>query len=463
MVTASSLRQHISNSLEGLNFGEVPLLRGLLRAFGKEPIVALTFALLCRRTVRHVAGVRDYSNSAPHFKAVLILLAFSRLLSPRWRALVSAAGTHLLCSDMAENLTRKLRSKTSDQYFDTITHYSPLLVFTACSFVIIAAWFYYPEYLAPSYRSWITKASGMEHFILNYLRGLFHGNLTYRSVFPELLEFAKRYHLDPAAASTDLSSTQMVPPIFIHPWTGNKDLIFMRWSILNSLRMGMMMYTPLYAVASLIRCLGRPPSARGKTIAITAAGTERPRLSFQARLRQNILGILRHLWSALVRTLQSTPYILRQAARSASFLAAFVGLIFSVVLPIRHLRGADTPMGPILASMVCGLTVLIEPWSRQRQLALYVVPHALAVLGKAAADHYQMGDSNHHVISKCMRAARRCGVSLDIAVCAVMWLLYMWPKLVRIGVTQGGKAADDTAEHEAAAPWYIKSMKWMMQ
>ena len=73
--------------------------------------------------------------------------------------------------------------------------------------------------------------------------------------------------------------------------------------------------------------------------------------------------------------------ILLSTGRSASFLATFIGLVWSMVCLTRNTLKTDSVLGPFLGSAACGFSLLIEKKSRRMELALYCVPRALYSAG----------------------------------------------------------------------------------
>jgi hypothetical protein len=68
---------------------------------------------------------------------------------------------------------------------------------------------------------------------------------------------------------------------------------------------------------------------------------------------------------------------LSAAVQSSAFLATFIVSIWAVICLVRNRTRNDSPLGPGLASLVCGLSLLLERPSRRPELALYCAPRAL--------------------------------------------------------------------------------------
>jgi hypothetical protein len=69
---------------------------------------------------------------------------------------------------------------------------------------------------------------------------------------------------------------------------------------------------------------------------------------------------------------------IKSTLRSCTFLASFIAIIWaSICLSRNTLNKFDEPRGIILASFLCGFSILLESKNRQKQLALYCIPKAL--------------------------------------------------------------------------------------
>lgn len=97
----------------------------------------------------------------------------------------------------------------------------------------------------------------------------------------------------------------------------------------------------------------------------------------------------------------SILHILLAAVRSSTFLGTYIGIIWYSICFVRTRLGyqvlganqkiLDNTLGPLLGSMLCGLSLLIESKHRRGEMTLYVVPRALFSLTERLLSPHQKG------------------------------------------------------------------------
>ncbi|KAI8972378.1 hypothetical protein BDB01DRAFT_730294 [Pilobolus umbonatus] len=94
-------------------------------------------------------------------------------------------------------------------------------------------------------------------------------------------------------------------------------------------------------------------------------------------------------------------HILGASVRSSAFLGTYIGIIWYCICLVRTRIGhqllgvdqtlLDDTLGPLVGSMFCGLSLLIESKHRRGEMTLYVVPRALFSLTERILSPHQKG------------------------------------------------------------------------
>ncbi|KAI3323744.1 integral membrane protein [Xylariaceae sp. AK1471] len=220
----------------------------------------------------------------------------------------------------------------------------PSIFATSCAF-IMWAWFYSPCALPRSYTKWIGSAAAVDIRLIEALRRFRKGELRYgqeTGQAPLLQSMCSDYQWpsewgDPAIAIP-------FPCEIVHMGCGPSCEYHALSRFYRSFKWSMVTYLPLNLLAR----------------------------------KKNLKGFRRALGSA---------------ARSSSFLAAFITLFYYGVCLARsrlgpHLIGKDTASRQAIDSgicvgcgcFMCGWSILFEAASRRKDMALFVAPRALATL-----------------------------------------------------------------------------------
>ncbi|KAI5283745.1 hypothetical protein KEM52_003241, partial [Ascosphaera acerosa] len=267
--------------------------------------------------------------------------------------------------------------------------------FASASALIMWAWFYSPERLPASYRSWITSAAQVDERLIDALRGRRRGYWAYGRPAPRAAAapssaaaggaFPPR--LDDLAEALGLprawgdpAKTVPFPCEIVHMRHGGASCeLHALWRFATGFRFAFAMYFPLQVLMQLRRAgrfFGRPRSSVPSAATATA-------LSLRLVLR-----------------------MARTAARSSAFLGAFIALFFYAVCLARTRVGprlfpypddgdksknkdAGLVLGPDFwdggacvgaGCALCGWSILLESARKRIELALFVAPRGLAVL-----------------------------------------------------------------------------------
>lgn len=220
-------------------------------------------------------------------------------------------------------------------------------MFSASSFAIMFAWFYYPKRLPNSYRNWITRAASMDSEILHTLKYIRDGEIIYGQAGPHdhlLRKMCVKYNLHPDLGK--FSKTAPIPCLLVHQNRFENCELHALWRFYRGFVFAMSIYLPVNVVLQLLN------HASSKT--------------------------------GMVRAVKNS-------SRSSAFLATFILLNWYSVCLVRTRIGPllfpnatpqqlDDTYGPGLASITCGLSSLIEFPKRRGELALFVAPRALSVI-----------------------------------------------------------------------------------
>ncbi|KAI9259077.1 hypothetical protein BY458DRAFT_440641 [Sporodiniella umbellata] len=109
---------------------------------------------------------------------------------------------------------------------------------------------------------------------------------------------------------------------------------------------------------------------------------------FPVNLMVHLLPLLLFKPSRLAKNpFESMSHVLASTVRSSTFLGSYIGIIWYCVCLVRTRIGhqvlgvnqtrLDNTLGPLLGSMLCGLSLLIENKHRRGEIILYVLPRAL--------------------------------------------------------------------------------------
>ncbi|ETN43428.1 uncharacterized protein HMPREF1541_02587 [Cyphellophora europaea CBS 101466] len=220
-------------------------------------------------------------------------------------------------------------------------------VFATSASIIMWSWFYSPERLPRAYNHWISTAADIDSRLITALRRCREGEFVYgqdSGQAPLLMSLCDELGLPQAWG--DPSKTIPIPCELYHCGRGSSCEIHGLSRFMNSFKFSMELYLPL----QLLTKITRP----GKTAVLAATGA---------------------------------------AARSSSFLAAFVSLFYYSVCLARTRLGPkifspktvtaqmwDSGLCVLAGCMACGWSILIEQPNRRQEIAFFVAPRALATL-----------------------------------------------------------------------------------
>lgn len=218
-------------------------------------------------------------------------------------------------------------------------------IFAASCALIMWAWFYAPSALPRSYDRWISSAAAVDSRLIKALRHCRKGELRYGEETGQasLLESMCADYQWPRQWG-DPATTIPFPCEMVHMGCGPSCEYHALSRFLRSFKWSMATYLPLNLLAR----------------------------------RKNLQGFRRALVSA---------------ARSSSFLAAFITLFYYGVCLARtrlgpHLVGKDVASRQTIdgglcvgcGCFMCGWSIFLEAASRRKDMALFVAPRALATL-----------------------------------------------------------------------------------
>lgn len=221
-------------------------------------------------------------------------------------------------------------------------------LFVALSYLVMYAWFYYPERLPPAYRRWITLAAAMDDEMVEMLRLIKHGTLVYGEDGPKarlLEQYCRRYGQDPARGLT-VANVPLECEV-VHAFHGRSCEAHAAWRFARGFRFALKLYGTLNLAMLVVR--GRRP------------------------------------WgAAVVRAVRLT-------VRSALFLGAFIALcwygvclartrVFPRMFPAVPKHHWDDTAGVASGLLLCGLSCFVETPQRRKELALFVAPRAVGTL-----------------------------------------------------------------------------------
>ncbi|KAJ9660072.1 hypothetical protein H2198_002769 [Neophaeococcomyces mojaviensis] len=222
-------------------------------------------------------------------------------------------------------------------------------VFSTSSAIIMWAWFYAPARLPKAYNRWISKVANIDHRLIEALRLCRRGDIVYghnTGYDAELPSLCKELHLSEELG--DPSVTVPIPCELYHCGTGRSCEVHAITRFLKTFSLAIRLYLPLQ-IFSIFRRF----ELSGKRLA----------------------------------------HLLKDAARSSSFLAAFVGLFYYAVCLARTRLGPrvfsqdlikpqmwDSGLCVLAGCLACGWSILLEKPGRQQEIASFVAPRALATI-----------------------------------------------------------------------------------
>ncbi|KAI3634315.1 hypothetical protein MIR68_007919 [Amoeboaphelidium protococcarum] len=239
-----------------------------------------------------------------------------------------------LLTDMALTMTvRAMDTQFQNEVSSVVS--SSLFILSVTE--IMYSWFYYPESLPPSYRSFISKFAEIDFDLLKLLRAFKEGQVWYgHNKLPSYLQdFYQRTGVTPAKDDCKFFECNHI----VHPGIGCGQNAVMR--LCKGAVKAFSMYGPLYMMPLIISTL-----LMGKKLTMRR----------------------------LLRTLIS-------AARSSLFIGTFIALIWGGICSVRNYVRNEYVFGPLIASFLSGFSIFIEHAHRRHELALYCLPRALYSFG----------------------------------------------------------------------------------
>ncbi|EXJ77229.1 hypothetical protein A1O3_10387 [Capronia epimyces CBS 606.96] len=220
-------------------------------------------------------------------------------------------------------------------------------IFAASAAIIMWSWFYSPERLPRAYNRWISKAADVDGRLIELLRRARQGDFVYgqdTGQAPFLGGMCRDLGLPEEYG--DPTKTIPVPCEVYHCGTSTSCEVHAISRFWRSWKFAMEIYVPLQVLARL--------RSRNSKAALDG---------------------------------------LKSAARSSSFLAAFVALFYYAVCLARTRLGPrlfsyktvtaqmwDSGLCVLAGCLACGWTILLERPSRRQDIAFFVAPRALATI-----------------------------------------------------------------------------------
>lgn len=228
-----------------------------------------------------------------------------------------------------------------------LAEHGSVLVFVAACTQIMFCWFYQPDALPRSYRTWITRMADMDSRLITALQQLRSGRVRYGKASPILRDYCRDHFLDPRRA--DLVHGH-IPCSIVHPACGEGCLHNCLSRAAGGMLASLLLYVPVHAAGAALRT--------GRTLsALSAAGAPPSRLA-----------------AVLLDAVNRIAY---GSVRSSAFLGLFIGLVWYGVCLTRNAFRSDLTLGPLFGSFLCGWTILLEQPRRHADLAMFVLPRAL--------------------------------------------------------------------------------------
>jgi hypothetical protein len=220
-------------------------------------------------------------------------------------------------------------------------------IFATSASIIMWAWFYSPERLPRAYNKWISTAANIDSRLITALRRCREGEFIYgqeTGQAPLLTSLCDELGLPQKWG--DPSKTVPIPCELYHCGSGPSCEVHALSRFLNGFKFSLALYLPLQLLSKI-----RSPTLPAFRSAFTAA------------------------------------------ARSSSFLAAFISLFYYAVCFARTRLGPrlfspktitpqmwDSGLCTLAGCLACGWSILLEKASRRQEIAFFVAPKALSTL-----------------------------------------------------------------------------------
>lgn len=251
---------------------------------------------------------------------------------------------------------RTIRSPSASRTTKALDHFTSSLadplIFAASSSLIMWNWFYNPAALPRAYNKWIASAASVDRRLVVALQRVRDGVLRYgedTGHAPLLQEMCEEYHWPMSWGDPAVSVP--FPCEMVHMGNGPSCELHAVSRFRRAWLWSMRTYLPLQMAVLLLRLR-----------------------SFRTLRRDFVRAFL-------------------SASRSSAFLGSFITLFYYGVCLCRtrlgpHILGTDVKARQKIDSgtcigvgcFLCGWSVLLEPSSRRRELALFVAPRAVATM-----------------------------------------------------------------------------------
>lgn len=221
-------------------------------------------------------------------------------------------------------------------------------VFSTSSAVIMWSWFFAPDRLPKTYNQWISRIAEIDNRLIQALRLCRQGDLVYGSSTTkdaDLPSLCKELNLPQVWGNPTI--TVPIPCELYHCGAGKSCEVHAVRRFWKAFSSAMRLYLPLQFISHV----------------------RRPTFDYR-RMSNVVVG----------------------AARSSSFLAAFVSLFYYAVCLARTRLGPkifsrtvtpqmwDSGLCVLAGCLACGWSILLENASRRQDIAFFVAPRALATL-----------------------------------------------------------------------------------
>lgn len=287
-------------------------------------------------------------------RPVAILLAAYTSYAAYKSAVISHGPTDAISNSRLSNISSELTAMVTARALDSLVRShkpgrrgdAPL--FAASASIIMYAWFYFPQRLQPRYRKWITDMAQMDVELLDALRLIRSNDMLYGVPNPHdtmLAPICARIGLPADQGNT--TKTVPIPCTLIHSNATSNCELHALWRFYRGFSTAFLIYVPLNLLLTVKR--GDP------------------------------------------LTLAALRGILKSSSRSSAFLATFILLCWYGVCLVRTRLGPrlfpkatpqqlESGWGPMLGSVLCGVSIFIEDSKRHAELALFVASKALDIL-----------------------------------------------------------------------------------
>lgn len=239
--------------------------------------------------------------------------------------------------------------KTAPKLTNLLKKLADPWIFSTSSAVIMWSWFYAPERLPRTYNQWISRIAEIDHRLIDALRLCRQGDLVYGS-----------------SATKDADLPSLCKELDLPQEWGNPRVV-----------------VPI--PCELYHC--------GAGTSCEMHATRRFWKAFSSAMRLYLPLQLVGLFRRLPIDSKRLSHLVKDAARSSSFLAAFVGLFYYAVCLARTRLGPklfsrttitpqmwDSGLCVLAGCLVCGWSILLEKAGRRQEVAFFVAPRALATL-----------------------------------------------------------------------------------